>query len=139
MKTLILPGLLFLFTACQSGTDVNPASLTDAIVGRYQTNQYLDYTRLTLSTDQMPVVVIQSAADHALTLIIATPASTANVRAIAGVTLVRQDDQRTNLVRNGQVIGSVQAGRVFTASGMETQGHLLRLADSTLAFIGYRP
>ncbi len=138
MKAFLLSSLLLL-SACQSNTDVNPVPLPDAITGTYQTNKFLDYTCLTLPANQMPVATIQSAdaATFTLTLIQAAPA--ANVRTVTGVTIVRQDDQRVDLVQNGRVIGSVQTGRVFTASGMETQGRLLRISDSTLTFTGYQP
>ena len=139
MKQLLLSGLLLSLIACQSSTDVSPLSASDAVVGTYQTNPFLDYTRLTLSTGQMPVVSIRPAADNTLTLTITQAVPTATVRAITGVVAVWHDDQRTNLIYKGQVIGSVQTGRAFTVNGMETQGKLLRLADSTLTFIGYRP
>lgn len=139
MKTLLLPGLLLLLTACQPNADVNPVSSADAVTGTYQTNPFLDYTRLTLSAGQMPIATIKAANDNTLTLTITQSAPTINVRTLTGITIVREDDQQLNLVQNGRVIGSVQTGRAFTANGMETQGKLLRLSDSTLTFVGYHP
>lgn len=139
MKPLLLltlmPGLL----ACQPNTDVTPVSPTSGVVGTYQTNGFLDYRTLTLSASQMPTVSIRQTNDTTLTLTVTRLLPKASSETITGVTMLLQPDQSYELRQAGRVIGSVQTGRVFNASGMETQGRLLRLSNQTSAFVGYQP
>lgn len=139
MKQLLLLTLLPGLLACQLNTSVTPVSPTSDVVGTYQTNGFLDYRCLTLSSSQMPIVTIQQADDTTLTLTVRRVSPKASVEVLNGVTTLLQPDQSYELRQAGRVIGSVQTGRVFNASGMETQGRLLRLSSQTSAFVGYQP
>ena len=139
MKHFVLFCSLLGLVACQSNADVTPVPLTNEIVGTYQTNSFMNYLCLTLSANQMPTVTLHATDDHTATLIITQSFPKSSVQTIRDVSLIQQPDQSIELRLAGQVIGTIQKGRVFTASGMETQGNLLQLSTSTIDFTGYRP
>lgn len=139
MKQLIIFITLLGLMACQSNTDVAPALATSEIAGTYQTNAFLDYRYLALPASQMPTVTLRATATNTLTLVWNQSLPKAGVQTLVGITLVQQPDQGIELMQAGQVIGSIKTNRVFTDSGMETQGKLLRLSTLNLTFSGYRP
>lgn len=139
MKQLLFLTLSLGLLACQPNTDVTPVSPTSDVTGTYQTNGFLDYRCLTLLASQMPTVSIRQTNDTTLTLTVMRLSPKPSVEILNGVTMLLQPDQSYELRQAGRVIGSVQTGRVFNASGMEAQGRLLRLSSQASAFVGYHP
>lgn len=139
MKHLILFSTLLGLAACRPNADVAPVPLPVEVVGTYQTNGFLDYRCLALPANQMPTVTIRATGLNTLTVTLTRFRPKTHIQTLTGVTLSPQPDQHMALLRGNQVIGSVQTSRVFTASGMETQGKLLRLSAMNTDFTGYLP
>lgn len=138
MKQFVLFSALLGLVACQP-KDVAPASPTSEFAGTYRTNGFLDYQWLTASATQMPTATLESTGSNLLTLTLTESFPSISVQTFTDVTLTEQPDQSLTLVQAGQIIGSVQTSRVFTASGMEIQGKLLRLSIPNKTFTGYQP
>lgn len=139
MKQIVLFTVFMGAVACQPSANVTPVLPISEMVGAYKTNGFLDYRCLTLSASQMPVVTLQVTGSNKLTLTFSQAIPQANRQIFKDLTITQQSDQRYEFRQGNRVIGSLQMGRVFTDSGMETQGKLLQLSAPTLTFTGYRP
>lgn len=142
-KQLLLYVLLVASAACQREGDVQPvSSLTEQVVGTYQTNGYVDVLNISLPSDKMPSAELKASSDTEVTLIFTKQYPVKEVKKLDHVTLSLQPDQSIVFRVDGAVIGSLQTDRVFTASGMETEGKLLRIngkaSQGEVNFTGYK-
>ena len=143
-KRLVFCALLGSLTACQHDGDIQPNSLSPAseVSGTYQTNAFADVLCVALQTNQMPSAELKAESDSTATLIYTKRYPTTETRRIEHISLIRQGDV-VQLRDNGTVVGSFQTDRVFTNSGMETQGKVLRVtmpanAQNSVSFTGYK-
>ena len=144
MKKLFLLGLPLVWAGCQPSNEIMP-EITPAsgeVTGNYQTNGYLDLQTIPLSTGQLPTADVKAQSDSEITLTLNQHYPAVQQTTLRNVILRRQPDSSILLNYQGQVIGSYQTDRIFTNSGMEAQGKVLRInsADRTkpLVFIGYK-
>ena len=140
-KQLLFCALVGTMTACQRETDIQPTSSTLAgeVVGIYRTNVYLDPSRVAIPTEQMPYTELKAESDSTVTLVYSLAKTS---RSIQHIRLSRQADGIQLLLADSS-IGTLQTDRVFTTSGMEKQGKLLRInmqndATNQLYFAGYK-
>ncbi|MBN8825023.1 MULTISPECIES: hypothetical protein [unclassified Spirosoma] len=139
---LLFCALIGVLTACQHESDIQPStsSLASEAVGTYRTNFYLDPSYVALSPGQMPYVELKQESDSNVTLLLNKPYPSSETKAISHVRLQRKSDGVELQVANTS-IGTLQTDRVFTNSGMEKQGQLLRLAaqDGSISeFVGVK-
>ncbi len=139
MKQFILISTLLGLGACRPGADVMPVTLSSKVVGTYQTNEFIDYRWLTLPASRMPNVTLWATDTNTVLLTLTQSFPKASTQTFVNVTLIRQPDQSIELRQAGRVLGSIQTSQVLNASGMATQGRLLRLSCPTIDFTGYQP
>ena len=139
-----LLGLMLVLAGCQPEKDITP-DLAPAIVevtGKYQTNGYLDLLTITLPTEQLPTADVKAQSDSEVTLTLHQYYPATRHIILEHVGLARQSDSSIRLSYQGQVIGSYQTDRLFTNSGMEAQGKVLRISktgdESPMVFVGYK-
>ncbi|GAB4037720.1 hypothetical protein [Spirosoma gilvum] len=143
MKTqLLFCALIGVLTACQHESDIQPnaSSLASEAVGTYRTNFYLDPSYVALSQNQMPYVELKQESDSNVTLLLTKQYPTPETQTIPHVLLQRKLDGVELRVANSS-IGTLQTDRIFTNTGMEKQGQLLRLSNqdgSVSEFIGVK-
>ncbi|MVM39806.1 hypothetical protein GO730_22995 [Spirosoma sp. HMF3257] len=140
-KQLLFCAFVGTMTACQHETDIQPtqSTLSEEVAGIYRTNVYLDPSQVAIPTNQMPSAELKKETDSSVTLVYNASYST-NSSQIPHVRLSRQADQ-IQLQLGDSSIGSLQTDRVFTTSGMEKQGTLLRIniqndSKNSLTFTG---
>ncbi|WP_080059638.1 hypothetical protein [Spirosoma aerolatum] len=141
-QQLLFCALIGILTACQHESDIQPSttSLASEAVGTYHTNFYLDPSYVALSPNQMPYVELKQESDSNVTLLLTKPYPSSQTKAISHVRLQRKSDGVELKVANTS-IGTLQTDRVFTNSGMEKQGQLLRLSaqDGSISeFVGVK-
>ncbi|WP_420146643.1 hypothetical protein, partial [Spirosoma sp.] len=95
--------------------------------GTYRTNVYLDPSQVATPTGQMPFAELRGESDSSVTLVYTTTYPTKAEQSIQHVTLSRLTNG-IQLRASGSVIGTLQTDRIFTNSGMEKQGKLLRIS-----------
>ncbi|GAA4410958.1 hypothetical protein GCM10023187_36200 [Nibrella viscosa] len=140
--------LLFVITgllaACRQEIEPESATLAGRLAGAYQTNSFLDVLCIALPADKMPVAELKAESDSEVTVTLRRFHPDTNTQTLTNITLQPQADKSIRLLYNGEVIGTYQTDRVFTNSGMETQGNVLRIAKADndsrnkLYFIGYK-
>lgn len=147
MKKQLLFCMLSLggMTACQPEADVvpNATTLSGEVAGSYRTNAFLDLSCVALPTGQMPSVDLRAETDSTVTVRYTRYTPDRVVQQLSGVTLRRQAEA-VQLRLADSSIGTLQTDRIFTNSGMEKQGKLLRISlqnsaqQPALLFSGYR-
>ncbi|MFD2572419.1 hypothetical protein ACFSUS_17400 [Spirosoma soli] len=144
-KRLLFCALLGSLTACQQDNDVQPnsSSLAAEVAGKYQTNFFLDPSCVAVPADKMPFAELRTESDSTVTLVYTRLYPNKDIRQIPNVVLSRQTEAIQLRVADSS-IGTLQADRIFTDSGMEKQGKLLRISvqsnnpQNTLYFSGYK-
>lgn len=139
---LLFCALMGILTACQQETDIQPGTSTLAgeAAGTYQTNFYLDPSYVAMSADQLPYAELKTESDNSVTLVYTKLYPTKVSQIVQHISLVRQS-AGIQLFMDGLNIGTLQTDRIFTNSGMERQGQLLRLnlqseSRNDLNFVG---
>lgn len=128
-KALLFSTLLFLTAACSSGNDVAP-TLAGEVSGTYLTNGFLDYLCIALPPDQMPTATLTPETDATVSLTYLQKYPEAKSLTFTHLQLTRLADNRVELIRQGQVIGTIQTDRAFNTNGMERQALVLRVQAS---------
>ena len=141
-KQLLFCALVGTLTACQHEADIqpSPSTLSGELVGTYRTNFYLDPSSVALPADQMPYAELKAESDSTVTLVYTKLYPTKTSQSLEHVSLSRQTNG-IQLRLADSTIGTLQTDRVFTNSGMEKQGKLLRVniqndLQNTLFFVG---
>ncbi|UFH55277.1 hypothetical protein [Spirosoma sp. KNUC1025] len=141
-KQLLFCAFVGLMTSCQQDDAIqpNPSTLAAEVVGTYRTNVYLDPSYVAVPSNLLPYAELKTESDSGVALIYTNPEKSDQV--IQHITLSRQANS-IQLHAGGSVVGTLQTDRIFTNSGMEKQGKLLRLSvqntpERTLSFVGYR-
>ncbi|GAB3500653.1 hypothetical protein GCM10027341_26300 [Spirosoma knui] len=144
MKTqLLVCALAACLMSCQQDHDIQPnASLVGHVAGTYKTNVFLDPSRVAMPAGQLPCVELTPESDSTVTLVYTRSASANDRTKIPQIGLSRQAD--AILLKTADAsIGTLQTERIFTNSGMEKQGQLLRLSivkepDTLFNFAGVK-
>ena len=139
-KALLFSLLVFLAAACGPAQDVSP-TLSSEVAGTYQTNGFLDYLRITLPADKMPVATLTRETDATVTLTYLQQYPTPATQTITNIQLNRLADNSIELIQQGTVLGSVRPDRAFSNNGMERQALVLRLQQPSktgITFTGAR-
>lgn len=141
---LLFCSFIGVMTACQQEADIQPSSSTLAgeVAGTYRTNVYLDPSCVAISSDQMPYTELKAESDSSVTLVYTRQSPAKVSQSIEHVALVRQPTGIQLRVANSS-IGTLQTDRIFTNSGMEKQGKLLRVniqgdPQTSLYFAGFK-
>ncbi|GAA4449175.1 hypothetical protein GCM10023189_08240 [Nibrella saemangeumensis] len=140
--------LLFAFTgllaACRQEIEPESVTLADRLSGTYQTNSFLDVLCIALPPDKMPVADLKVESDSEVTLTVRRFFPVADTQTLRKVKLQPLADHSVRLLYQSEEIGTYQTDRVFTNSGMETQGNVLRISraagdpQTSLYFTGYQ-
>jgi hypothetical protein len=129
IKQLLFCALVASLAACQQDGDVQPnlPSLALDVAGMYRTNVFLDPSRVAVSADKMPFAELKTESDSTVSLVYTKLSPEKDIKEFHNVRLSRQGD--VVLLKVADVnIGTLQTDRIFTNSGMEKQGRLLRLS-----------
>ena len=128
-KRLLFCAFVALMTSCQQEDAIQPSSSTLAgeVVGTYRTNVYLDPSSVAIPSDQMPYTEIKGESDSSVTLVYTNTYPSKEEQSLKHVMLSRQANG-IQLRSAGLLIGTLQTDRIFTNSGMEKQGKLLRIS-----------
>lgn len=131
-KQLLFCAIVGTMTACQHETDIQPTlpTLAGEVAGTYRTNVYLDPSRVAIPAAQMPYTELKAESDSSVTLVYNTQYLTKTSQSIQHIQLSRQADLIQLRVADSS-IGTLQTDRIFTDSGMEKQGKLLRVNIQT--------
>ena len=143
MKKELLLGLSIVFMGCQPDKDITPdhAALSAEVKGNYQTNSFLDFRCIALSADQLPKADVKAQSDSQITIVLHQYYPDKQDVSLQNVLLSRQTDNSIQLMHNGEAIGTFQQDRIFTSSGMETTGNVLRVnkaGSAPMVFVGYK-
>jgi hypothetical protein len=87
----------------------------------------------------MPTVDVKTQTDSQITITLHQYFPDKQNTTLKSIALTRQPDSSIQLTHDGQAIGSFQQDRIFTSSGMETSGKVLRLnktGTTPLYFVG---
>lgn len=128
-KALLFSALLFLTAACSPGNDVAP-TLAGEVSGTYLTNGFLDYLCIALPPNQMPTATLTPETDATVSLTYLQKYPEVKSLVFSHLQLTRLPDNRVELTRQGQVIGTIQTDRAFNTNGMERQALVLRVQAS---------
>lgn len=143
-KQLLFCALVASLTACQQDGDIEPSksSLIEDVAGTYHTNVFLDPSSVAVLDNEMPYAELKAESDSTVTVTYTKLSPAQEIKQIQHVNISRQADT-IFLKVDGITIGTLQPDRVFTNSGMEKQGRLLRLSiqqedNNALNFAGAR-
>lgn len=139
---LVITGLM---ASCRQEIEPEAATPAARLSGTYQTNGFLDVLCIALPSDKMPVAELRADSDSEVTVTIRRFFPAPETKTLKKVALQVQNDQSVWLLYQGKLIGSYQTDRIFTSSGMEIEGNVLRINKSTddsqqsFVFTGYKP
>ncbi len=127
-KRLLFCALLGSITACQRDGDIQPtsSSLAAEVAGVYRTNFYLDPSSVAIPADKLPYAELKKESDSTVALVFTKLYPEKAVNELPNIKLRRQSST-IQLRLADSSIGTLQADRIFTNSGMEKQGNLLRI------------